>query len=147
MARKRRKTKPELRFLLDTDTCIYLLNDFASVKENVQQVGVDSLGLSIITLAELFFGAYHSQKVEHNLKRVREFSSPPGPRILPVTEAIVKEYGEIKADLVRRGEIIGDFDLLIASTALVHKCSLVTNNQKHYRRIKGLSLLNWLNSP
>jgi tRNA(fMet)-specific endonuclease VapC len=140
MAQRRRTAK--LQFLLDTDTCIYLLNDVASVKENVRQAGLQSLGISIITLAELFFGAYHSQKVEHNLGRVREFISPPSLRLLPVTQAIVEKFGSLKADLAKRGQLIGDFDIVIASTALIHQCSLVTNNQKHYLRIKNLSLEN-----
>ncbi len=135
-----------LHYLLDTDTCIYLLNDIASVEEQVRRAGVRSLGISIITLGELFFGAYHSERVEHNLERVREFISPPGPRVLPVTEEIVEKFADLKADLTKRGEIIGDFDLLIAGTALIHNCSLVTNNQKHYRRMEGLSLENWFTS-
>lgn len=145
MAAKRKAAK--LQFVLDTDTCIYLLNGVPSVKEHVLQVRVGSLAISIITLAELFFGAYHSQKQAHNLQRVRDFVSPPGPRILSVNSAIVEKFGEVKADLVRRGQVIGDFDMLIASTAFVHKCIVVTNNQEHYRRIKKLRLENWLGKP
>ncbi len=53
-------------------------------------------------------------------------------------------FGEIKDDLVKRGQIIGDFDILIASTASVNNCTVVTNNQAHYRRSKGLRLENWV---
>jgi predicted nucleic acid-binding protein len=134
----------KLQYVLDTDTCIYLLNDVPSVKKHVLQTGVDSLAISIITLAELFFGAHNSQQKEHNLRKIKDFITPPAPQILSLTHAIVEKFGEVKADLVRRGQIIGDFDILIASTALVHKSVVVTNNQEHYQRIKGLRLENWL---
>lgn len=140
---KRRTRTTRSRFLLDTDTCIYLLNDVASVKERVREVGIERLAISIITVAELFFGAFYSERRDHNLQRVREFLAPPSPRMLGVSRRVVKRFGEIKADLKRRGQIIGDFDILIASTALVHRCTMVTNNQDHYGRIKGLSLENW----
>ncbi len=142
MAAKRKAAK--LQFVLDTDTCVYLLNGVPSVKERVLQVRISSLAISIITLAELFFGAYHSQRRAHNLERVREFVSPPGPRILPINVAVAEKFDEIKADLVKRGQIIGDFDILIASTALVYNSTVVTNNQEHYQRIKRLRLENWL---
>ncbi len=61
-----------------------------------------------------------------------------------MTEAVAERFGAIKADLAKSGQIIGDFDILIAATALGHGCKLVTNNQKHYERVEGLQMENWL---
>lgn len=65
-------------------------------------------------------------------------------RILPITDAIVLRAAHIYADLHRRGELISDADILIAATCLDHGLVIATNNEKHYQRIPGLQLDNWL---
>lgn len=64
--------------------------------------------------------------------------------ILPLTDAVVTEASDIYADLTRRGEPIGDADILIAASALVRGWAVVTNNERHFRRISGLQVENWL---
>jgi tRNA(fMet)-specific endonuclease VapC len=61
-----------MKFLLDTDTCVYLLNGSPSLKKKVEEVGVFSLAISNSVLAELYFGAYNSKKAEDNLKRIND---------------------------------------------------------------------------
>jgi tRNA(fMet)-specific endonuclease VapC len=95
------------RYLLDTDTCIYLLNGHLRVKAQVAQVGVAALAVAIPTVGELYFGAYNSGRVEANVARVRVFLSPPGPQVLLMDEPAVEQFGRLKAILRREGRLIG----------------------------------------
>jgi tRNA(fMet)-specific endonuclease VapC len=133
-----------LRYLLDTDTCVYLLNGDARVKAHVGQVGVEVLAVSILTVGELYFGAYNSAHVEANLTRIRAFLAPPGPEVLPIDDAAVELFGKFKASLRRAGQPIGDIDLLIAGVAASRGLKIVTNNTAHFARIPEISLQNWL---
>jgi len=131
-----------LKFLLDTDTCVYLLNGNPSLKKKVEEVGVFSLAISNSVLAELYFGAYNSKKAEDNLKRINLFKK--NLTILSDSEESALRFGKIKADLRSKGKIIEDFDILIASVAIVNSCILITNNTDHFERIDGLRIENWL---
>jgi tRNA(fMet)-specific endonuclease VapC len=135
--------KSALRYLLDTDTCIYLLNGESKVKNRVAQVGIESLAVASITKGELYFGAYNSIQVENNLERIRVFFNTPAPKILPLDEKVMEIFGRLKATLRRKGQPIGDIDLLIAGVAISNNLTLVTNNTKHFERIPNLSLENW----
>jgi tRNA(fMet)-specific endonuclease VapC len=131
-----------LKFLLDTDTCVYLLNGNPSLKKKVEEVGVFSLAISNSVLAELYFGAYNSKKVEDNLKRINLFKK--NLTILSDSQESALRFGKIKADLRSKGKIIEDFDILIASIAIVNGCILITNNTDHFERIDDLQIENWL---
>jgi tRNA(fMet)-specific endonuclease VapC len=135
------------RYLLDTDTCIYLLNGNAQVKERVSQEGIEALAIAIPTVSELYFGAYNSARVEANVERVRTFLSPPCPRVLLLDESAAEHFGRDKALLRREGRPIGDMDLLIAAIARHHGLTVVTNNTAHFERLSGLILENWLEPP
>jgi tRNA(fMet)-specific endonuclease VapC len=75
-----------LRYLLDTDICIYLLNGNAQVRARVSHEGIEALAVAIPTVSELYFGAYNSARAEPNIERVRLFLSPPGPQVLLLDE-------------------------------------------------------------
>jgi tRNA(fMet)-specific endonuclease VapC len=128
-------------YLLDTDTCIYWLNGRQLVKDRLLAVGWHQVGICVITVAELYYGAYNSNRVEENLARVEEFIK--NISIIPLDNISLKLFGQLKAELRRRGQPIADFDLLIASVALAENYILVTNNTRHYSRISGLQLENW----
>ena len=136
-----------VHYLLDTDMCIYLLNDNPRVKARVAQVGVTALAVAIPTVGELYFGAYNSARVEANIARVRAFLSPPGPQVLLVDEPAAEQFGRFKALLRREGRPIGDIDLFIAGVAICHGLTVVTNNTDHFERIPDLPLENWLEPP
>lgn len=136
--------KTMLQYLLDTDMCIYLLNGNQQVKEHVTQAGVASLAVTIITIGELYFGAYNSSRTADNKQRIREFLAPPGPEILSLTQSAAEYFGESKAELRRRGQPVGDMDLLIAGIAREHDLTIVTNNVQHFQRISDLKVENWL---
>lgn len=129
-------------YVLDTDTCIYWLKGKEQIRNRVEQVDVDNLKVTIITLAELRYGAYNSQKVRENLKNIDNFLRKL--RVLPLDEEATHRFGKIKVGLRRSGQIIEDFDILIASITLSQGAILVTNNVEHFKRIPRLSYENWL---
>jgi len=131
-----------MKYVWDTDICIYWLKGYEQIKEKVKEVGEDSINITIITLAELKFGAYNSQKVKENLEVIKKFLSKM--KVLNLDENSVDKYGEIKTKLRRSGELIEDFDILIASIAIVNNAILVTNNVDHFKRIEELRIENWL---
>ncbi len=129
-------------YVLDTDTCIYWLKGKEEILQKVKQIGTDSLRMTIITLAELKYGAYNSKKVNENLENIIKFLRKV--RVLPLDSDAAERFGEIKTNLRKSGKIIQDFDILIASITLSHEGTLVTNNVDHFKRIPGLSYENWL---
>ena len=133
-----------LQFLLDTDMCIYLLNGDVRVKDGVAAVGVEAIAVSVLTVGELYFGAYNSSRVEANVTRIRTFLAAPGPCVLPIDNTAAESFGRFKAALRRTGQPIGDLDLLIAGVAVSHGLKIVTNNTAHFERIAGVSVENWL---
>ena len=131
-----------MSYLLDTDMCIYWLNGRESIKDNLLAVGWEQIAISVITQAELYYGAYNSSRVTENVKRVDDFVKQLP--IFPLQEITLKQFGVLKAQLRQRGQLLPDFDLLIASVALAENRVLVTNNRRHYERISNLQLENWL---
>jgi tRNA(fMet)-specific endonuclease VapC len=112
------------------------------VREHLEAIGMDQIAISTITVGELYFGAYNSAKVAENLTRAETFVKQLA--VLPLNDAALKTFGQIKADLRKQGQVVADFDLLIASTALAEARILVTNNTRHYARIPGIQLENWI---
>jgi len=128
-------------FLLDTDTVIYSLKGQEAVIRNLENHRQDPLKISVITLLELYYGAYKSEKVTGNLAKVRRLENVFD--IIAVDFSIAETYGMIKSALETQGIPLDDFDLVIAACALTHNLTLVTNNEKHFRHVEGLKLENW----
>jgi len=128
-------------YLLDTDTCIYWLKNITSVTNKIQTIGWENICICNITVAELYFGAYNSQKLAENLTRAENFIQ--NIAVITLDNNAVKKFGELKAELRKIGQQVADFDLLIASVALTRTYILVTNNTRHYSRISELKLENW----
>lgn len=129
-------------YILDTNTCIYWLKGREEIRKKIEQVGTNNLKMTIITLAELRYGAYNSQKVQENLKNINNFLRKV--RALFLNEDSVDRFGKIRVDLRRSGQIIDDFDILIAAITLSNGGILVTNNTAHFERVEGLKVENWL---
>ena len=104
----------------------------------------DSLKSSVSTLMELYYGAYKSQKTSANLAKVRRIEK--AFNTISLDFFISETYGMIKSQLESEGNPLDDFDLIIASTALANNLILVTNNEKHFKRVQGLKLDNWTRS-
>ncbi len=132
-----------MKYLLDTNTCIYFLNGNESLNKKFGEIGVYSLSISNCVLAELYFGAYRSKKIEENVKHIELFKK--NLTVLSDSEESARLFGKIKAELRSKGTIIEDFDILIASIAISNNRILITNNTEHFERIEGLKIQNWVN--
>ena len=132
-------------YLLDTDTIIFSLKGHEAIRKNLQKHVEDPLKISVITLMELYFGAYKSEKVAGNLAKVRRLEN--SFEIILTDKDSAEIFGMLKASLEKSGTPLDDFDLLIASCALSHNLILITNNIKHFDRIEGLKLANWTVYP
>ena len=122
-----------MMFLLDTDTCVFWLRGRAAVHVRLAAVGPEALSISAVTLAELRYGADCSAQPDANHRAIDDFVS--GVDVLAVDADIARAFGEIKAQLRRLGNLIEDFDLLLAATALTNDLTLITNNTAHFGRV------------
>lgn len=130
-------------WLLDTNTCIYIIKQKpVSVFERFKTIPPGQIALSVITLAELEYGARKSAAVDKNLAALHLFSITFD--ILPFDYNATKSYGIIRADLEARGTPIGPLDMLIAAHASSLNYVLVTNNVKEFSRVNGLQIENWV---
>jgi len=128
--------------LLDTNICIYLINAKPpAVLARFQQYRLGDIGLCSVVAAELAFGVAKSGSVR-NRQALEMFLAPL--TILPFDAASVWAYGELRADLERRGTPIGSLDTLIAAHALSQQARLVTNNTREFAKVPGLLLDNWV---
>jgi tRNA(fMet)-specific endonuclease VapC len=128
-------------FLLDTDTIIYSLKGNPAVRKGLSEHLHDSMAISVVTLMELYYGAYKSVKILPNLARIRTIEN--AFEVMPIGHEIAQTFGELKTNLEKQGTPLDDFDLILAACALTHNCTLVTNNVKHFDRVPGLRLMNW----
>jgi tRNA(fMet)-specific endonuclease VapC len=131
-----------MNFLLDTDICIYLINKRPpSVISRFKQYRPGDIGISVVTVSELEYGVAKSVRQEENQQRLDAFLAPFD--LLSYTAEAVRTYGAVRADLEKRGKVIGPLDMLIAAQALTEKLTLVTNNEREFRRVPGLLIENW----
>ena len=128
-------------YLLDTDILIYSLKAHEIVQQNLRHHLHDPINVSAVTLMELYYGAYKSQKIANNLAKVKAIEN--SLEIIPVNQEMVEIFGVLKSDLEKVGKPLDDFDLILAATAMSHNLIIVTNNEKHFGRIDGLKMENW----
>ncbi len=132
-----------MNFLIDTNICIYIMNNRPpEAVQRFRDSKVGDVGISSITVSELQYGVSKSTRKKENKQRLEEFLIPF--EILPYDEIASKHYGEIRAQLEKRGVVIGPLDLLIAAHAMSRDLVLVTNNEKEFKRIKTLKVENWV---
>jgi tRNA(fMet)-specific endonuclease VapC len=130
------------RYMLDTNICIYLRqNRPPEVTARFRQMQHGEAVLSVITYGELLYGAERSQQRTHALESLTRLVSLLSVVSLPGEAAAT--YGEIRAALEARGEMIGGNDLWIAAHAKSAGLTLVTNNEREFKRVPGLKLQNW----
>jgi predicted nucleic acid-binding protein len=128
-------------YLLDTDTIIYNLKGHEGIRKNLEKHIEDPVKISVITLMELYYGAYKSERVSGNLAKIKTIES--SFEIIPTGNESAEIFGRLKASFQKKGNSLDDFDLIIASCALANNLVLVTNNTKHFKRIDSLKLDNW----
>lgn len=131
-----------MRYLLDTNICIYAINQRSdTVVERLQREGRSNLTTSALVAAELAFGAEKSNRSDTRQQLLLFLS---GLQILPWSESAVWHYARQRKLLKDAGTPIGEMDLLIAAHALGDDLTLVTNNTREFERIEGLKLENWV---
>jgi len=132
----------ESRFLLDTNICIYIRRKKPEgVLRRFRTLKAGEAALSVITFGELVYGAEKSAQRAAALELLRELA-----RVLPVLglpETAAEAYGTIRTELERKGQMIGNNDLWIAAHARAAGLTLVTNNEREFRPVRGLKVENW----
>ena len=131
-----------MRFLLDTNMCIYLIKKMPpQVLERFKDYPVGEIGVSSITVAELQYGVEKSQRPAQNRRALRQFLIPLV--IADFDEQAAHAYGKARTALEAQGTPIGALDTLIAAHALSLGVTLVTNNTREFSRVADLRLANW----
>lgn len=131
-----------MKYLLDTDICIFFLKNKFKIKEKIIDVGIENCFISEITIAELKYGAVKSNNYEKHIKEVEKIEELF--IVIPIYESF-NHFAKEKVQLQKQGALIPDFDLLIGSTAIHNQLVMVTNNEKHLNRIAGIQIENWKN--
>jgi tRNA(fMet)-specific endonuclease VapC len=129
-------------YLLGTDTVIYILRADPVAVANLKKHIHDPIKIGTVTLLELYYGAYKSQKVTSNLAKIRTLENVM--EIIPIGEEVAEIFGKEKVRLEKEGTPLDDFDLVLGCCALAHNLTLVTNNVKHFKRIEGVQVTNWM---
>ena len=134
----------DARFLLDTNICIHIRRQRPpEVLARFRRLKPGEAVLSVITYGELIYGVEKSQIREQAMRQLAELAG-----LVPVMELPLQAgqfYGAIRAALEAGGETIGNNDLWIAAHAKAAGLTLVTNNEREFRRIPGLKIQNWVN--
>jgi predicted nucleic acid-binding protein len=133
-------------YLLDTDILSNLLRRAPSTAlvTKLASIPPEQQFTSSITLGELVYGAYRLQERAGALLQRLDETLLPNLPILPFDASAARRYGEVRAELERRGTPMGDADLRIASIALTHDLTVVTANVRHFQKVPGLAVENWL---
>ncbi len=132
----------ELRYLLDTNICIYVAKRRPpAVARRFAKLPAGSVGMSTITYGELRFGAEKSERRTQSLDILRGFAEHVP--VIGLTPVVAETYGRLRADLERAGKPIGNNDLWIAAHAFALGVVLVTNNMREFKRVSGLAVENW----
>lgn len=128
-----------MRFLLDANAVISLLKGNAGLNERVRRHAPGEIGISSVVAHELYYGAFKSQRREHNVALVDALQF----EVLEFDREDARQAGEIRALLAREGRQIGPFDVLIAGQARERGLVLITHNVGEFGRVAGLAVEDW----
>ncbi len=134
-----------MKLMLDSNTCIAIIKRRPSqVLKRFNEYTVGDICISWVTLAELEFGVAKSQQQEKNQAALDEFILPL--EIANFDPSVARVYGRVRAALEKKGTPIGALDAVIGAHALSLGVTLVTNNTREFSRIRGLTVVDWLDS-
>ena len=129
-----------MRYLLDTNACIALLNrSDPQLERRVRRHAVPDVGLSSLVAFELYYGAFKSRRAGDNVARLDSV----GLEVVPFDASDARSAGAVRAELERSGLPIGPYDILIAGQARVRGLVLVTANVREFERVNGLVCEDW----
>ena len=131
-----------MRYLLDTDICIFIARrNPTRVIDRFDRLPAGDVGISVISYGELWFGAEKSNQPKDALEVLSDLLE--GVRVIPLDEQVSAVYGKMRLYLERKGQQIGNNDLWIAAHCLQLGLTLVTNNEREFSRIPNLAIENW----
>lgn len=134
-----------LRYLLDTNICIYIIKEKpAHTVEIFRQHPFGTIAVSTVTEAELAYGVSKSLFVDKNRTSLKKFLEPL--TVIPFSSQSAYEFGRLRSYLEKKGSSIGPYDLMLASQALSDNLTLVTNNEFEFSRVPNLKIENWAKS-
>lgn len=128
-----------LSYLIDTDWVIDHFNKIEKVTLKLKELRPAGIALSVISLAELYEGVYYSKDPATSQRILETFFREF--QLLGVDEDICKVFGRERGYMRKKGKMISDFDLLIASTCLYYNLTLLSNNRRHFDMVGGLNIL------
>ena len=128
-----------LHYLADTDWIIHALHDNAAIVRRFEELTDDGIGISVITTAELYQGAFYSNDPHGNEALLMQFIS--GYEVVQLDDEICRLLARERGRWRAQGNLIGDLDILIGCTALRHSLTLLSNNRRHFERLEGLNII------
>ncbi len=135
-----RRPRRALRYLVDTDWAIDYLHGSEPVVQCFDELSPQGVGLSIVSLAELYdgmFGAADRQEAEQGLQNFLDDVE----EVVPLDEPVCRIFAMERRRLRAAGNRLDDLDLLIGSTAIRHSLTLLTNSRRHFERMQGLNII------
>ena len=131
-----------MRFMLDTSACVAVIRQKSpAILRRLLRIEPDEICISAITLSELEYGVARSAAPERNRLTLAEFMAPL--TVLPYDGIAAAFYGDVRASLESKGTPIGSLDTLIAAHALSRDLTVVTTNEREFRRVEGLRVAKW----
>jgi tRNA(fMet)-specific endonuclease VapC len=131
-----------LRYMLDTNICIFTIKNRPSYIRDTFNLNQGRLCISAVTFSELIFGAERSQAPVRNLAEIEGMAARL--EVLHFDNAAASHSGQIRAELKSKGTPIGPYDVLIAGHARSLGLVLVTNNTREFERVDGLRIEDWV---
>lgn len=128
-----------MQYLIDTDWVIDHMHGLQRLVSRLEGLAPYGLGLSIVSLAELYEGVFYSTDPQSEERALLDFLAVV--EIIPLDDEICRLFARERGRLRSAGVIIGDLDILIGATALRHDLTLLTNNRRHFQRITGLDII------
>jgi len=135
------------KYLLDTNICIHFLKGEYHLDTKIKSIGLNNCFISEITVLELLFGVENSDKnkKKQNKQIIETFIKLFQPNIIPINSCF-NVYAKEKARLKKSGQLIGEFDMLIGSSAIVNNMTIVTRNTKHFKHLSRIEIENWIDN-
>jgi tRNA(fMet)-specific endonuclease VapC len=128
-----------VRYLLDTNAVIGLSKGISRLEQRIHQQDPADVGLSVIVLHELYFGAYKGRRLVANLEAIADLKFD----VVNFDREAARHAGEIRAVLAATGRPIGPYDVLLAGQAISRDLTLITHNTREFSRVKGLHIEDW----
>jgi len=132
-------------YLIDADVTISALKGRTEALATIQRLAPEGIALSVVTLGELYEGAFGVPDSDAHLASLRAFVS--GFEVLSLDDAIVERFARVRAQLRREGRLIPDLDILMGVTAVHHDLTLLTRNVRHLNRIPGIRIFSDTAAP